>query len=244
MNKDIKKLLLLSLALVIYTPFTFNMEAPKPAPAPGDKRTADQAFEDETTEISEQDKTSYKSGPRSQKVLCPHCPKQIASYNLAIHIKRMHTQKVKTILCDYPSCGTMVSSINFKRHWNNIHGPNSKLVDCPHECGLKISRAGLQGHIQRMHTETQKVLCPYDGCNERITAPHLTRHIANKHKKRKTITCPECDKKINEGNFNRHSREVHGPLGQHVRCTFDQCKVFIKAYYLKEHLARVHGVKE
>jgi len=128
------------------------------------------------------------------------------------HEKKIYKGKLKTKICEYPSCGQV-----FK------------------------SSQELTNHINRHHTKFKPYLCAICVPEWRaVTAYELTRHMAYRHTKERRFKCSTCNKEfIERCKLLRHSKIHKQP--DFYYCSHDKCKKrFRTAVRLEQHMAKKH----
>ena len=216
MKNYIKKLLLLSLALAIYTPCSFNMEAPKPAPVPGDKRTADEAFGDEETQIINDDDAT-EINPNG-KITCPFgCKKQITVRALRQHKYNYHGNGAKNVTC--PVCKAQIKHTKLSSHKKfHAEGVGVEIISCPMpSCNRKVKLKNLKLHLNIYHKnidlkDIDLIVCDRPDCGIQIPRNNVPTHIYNCHGAgAEIIACdePGCNQKIAQFQLLSHKHVSH-----------------------------------
>lgn len=232
MKNYIKKLLLLSLALVIYTPFTFNMEAPKPAPAPGDKRTADEAFENK--EVQEDD-----ASQDFEKFLLTETQlfgdEEIVPYDI--------NQLDDLEMLQSPPANTLPESLDFIPEEIQAGDINQEL---PQETNDKEEVGPSLAVSKKTYSSRLYICkhCPFTKNNRGLMITHLQKdhkfskpwrdHYYN-NETRDKVACdfPKCTVMVKADGLPLHYNRVHGPGAQLVECIV--CGAEVKRYLLYAH---------
>ncbi|KAM4618894.1 zinc finger protein 276 [Polymixia lowei] len=170
--------------------FLGSEEAPSPAPAQLEDRTADSDLSDRDLSIEEEFDETRKRSFSDDELFQPYPekrPRRATTPN-----KRRRTPKA-------PEEPKVKKKPGPKPGWKNKFKPKGEelpnIYKCPYQGCTAVYRApdGLKKHIKEHHEEVRERPCPHPGCNKVFMIDrYLQRHVKLIHTEERNYICDQC----------------------------------------------------
>ncbi|KAM3870010.1 zinc finger protein 276 [Diretmus argenteus] len=170
--------------------FTGHEEAPSPAPAQLEDRTADSDLSDRAISIEDEFEEGKKRGFSDDELFQPYPEKR--PRRVTVPSKRRRSPKVQ----EEPKVKKKPGP---KPGWKNKFKPKGEelpnIYKCPYQGCTAVYRApdGLKKHIKEHHEEVRQRVCPHPGCNKVFMIDrYLQRHVKLIHTEERNYICDQC----------------------------------------------------